>query len=96
MKDIVIALVSIVFGALIGLAIAQYYYKKALLDAQAQAQEQSRINNLILQGIESIGTIKYARGTAGNITGVSIELKGHSVSRVSGVGTLTVTPTEGH
>ena len=92
MKDIVIALV----GALIGLAIAQYYYKKALLNAQAQAQEQSRINNLILQGIESSGTIKYARDTSGSITGVSIELKGHSVSQQSAVGTLTVTPTEGH
>ena len=92
MKDIVIALVSIVFGALI----TRYYYKKALLDAQAQAQEQSRINNLIFQGIESIGTIKYAYDTSGNVTGVSIELKGHSVSQQSAVGTLTVTPTEGH
>lgn len=85
-RDILLTLV----GALFGWGISHYYYVESLNDMKAEAKEQKRINDLILRGIESAGTIKYSRDASGKITGVSIELRGKSTASASASGKLTV------
>lgn len=77
-------------GALIGWGIAHFYYVKTLNDMRAEAEEKERIDDLLLRGIESIGTIKYSRDASGKITGVSIELRGGAEASSSALGELTV------
>lgn len=79
-------------GAIAGWAISHIYYLKSLNDFKADAEEKKRIDELVLRGIESIGTIKYSRDSSGKITGVIIELAGTARGSASASGTLTDAP----
>lgn len=78
-------------GAVIGWVISAYYYQKSLDDAKVSALERERVDQLLLKGIESVGTIKYARDANGNIRGVSIELRADATASTSGSASLSVT-----
>ncbi len=48
------------------------------------------MEELVLRGIESVGSIKYSRDATGKIVGIVIELKGSATSSTSATGDLTV------
>jgi hypothetical protein len=56
---------------------------------QADAEERQRVNELVLRGIESVGTIKFARDVSGKVTGVSVQLTGDARSTSRSGGELT-------
>jgi len=85
-RDVILTFV----GVLIGGGISHVYYVKSLNDLKADAEEKKRVDALIFQGIESIGTIKYSRDALGKVTGVAIELKGSANSSSTASGELTV------
>lgn len=84
-RDVVLAVASLFLGWLI----AHGYYLRALADVQADAEERQRVNELVLRGIESVGTIKYARDASGKVTGVSVQLTGEARSTSQAGGELT-------
>ncbi|PKO86906.1 MAG: hypothetical protein CVU18_12785 [Betaproteobacteria bacterium HGW-Betaproteobacteria-12] len=77
-------------GSVLGLAISHLYYVKSVSDMRADAEEQKRIGELILHGIENIGSINYVRDASGNVIGVKIRLHGSGQAQASGAATLTV------
>lgn len=77
-------------GALAGWGVSHLYYLKSLNDLKADAEERRRMEELVLRGIESVGSIKYSRDATGKIVGVVIELKGSATSSTSATGDLTV------
>lgn len=80
-----------VVGAMLGLAISHLYYVKSVSDMRADAEEKNRINQLILLGIENIGSMNYVRDGSGNVTGVEIRLHGRGQAQASGSAMPTVT-----
>lgn len=95
-RDVLMTIIGIAVGTLIGWAITHVYYLKAIDDMKADAKERNKqydqlqhSNQLMLRGIESIGTIKYDRDAAGNVRGVVIELKGSAIGSPSACGTLS-------
>lgn len=83
-RDTTLAVLSL----LAGWAITHWYYVKSLDAAGADVAARKRVEQLILQGIESVGTIHYARDPAGTITGVNIELRGSANVGATASGTL--------
>ena len=83
-RDVVLMLI----GATVGWGISYYFYERSLSDMKKDALGRKRIEDLMLRGIESVGTIKYQRDSLGNIVGVTIELKGAAVSQANATGTL--------
>ena len=77
-----------VLGLLVGWAVTHWYYVKSLDAAQADIAERKRVEQLILRGIESVGTIHYARDSAGTITEVNIELRGSANAGATASGAL--------
>jgi hypothetical protein len=77
-----------VLGVLGGWGITQWYYVKALDEARADASERKRVEQLILRGIESVGTIHYARDSSGTITAVNIQLRGAAAVGANASGSL--------
>lgn len=73
-----------------GWGISHHYYVKSLNDLKAEVEERRRMEELLLQGIESIGTIKYSRDISGKIVGAVIELKGSAMSGTTSTADLTV------
>lgn len=88
-RDVVLTIVSTLLGTLIGLGISELYYRKSLSDLKGDADERKKLNELILRGIESAGTIRYHRDPTGNVVGVSIDLHGTAAANVTAVGTLS-------
>lgn len=84
-RDVILAVASLFLGWLI----AHGYYLRALADMQADAEERQRVNELVLRGIESVGTVKYARDASGKVTGVSVQLTGEARSTSRAEGELT-------
>jgi hypothetical protein len=64
-----------IIGLIVGWGIAHFYYAKSIKDLKAESEQRRRVEQLILRGIESVGTIKYNRDAAGNVSGVEILLK---------------------
>ncbi len=91
-RDVVISIVFFVLGLISSWRTSVYFYEKSLNDSKASAAETERVNQLILRGIESVGTIKYSRDNSGKIIGVKIELSGHAAGNVNATGTLTDAP----
>lgn len=83
-RDVVLTLI----GVAIGWAISYFYYVQSLADMKMDAIERSRINELMLRGIESVGTIKYRRDSSGKVMGVVIELKGAATASATASGAL--------
>lgn len=81
-------------GAAIGWAISHFYYVQSLADMEMDAVERKRIEELMLRGIESVGTIKYQRDSSGKIMGVVIELKGAATSSATASGALQTNGTQ--
>lgn len=90
-RDVVLTIA----GALIGWLIAHFYYVRALHDMQADANERSRVNELLLRGIEAVGEVKYSRDASGRVVGIVIDLEGNAASQSAGTGNLTVVPDPG-
>lgn len=80
--------VTLTIGALFGWATNHVYYLKAANDAKVSAAEAERVNNLLLRGIESIGTIEYARDPQGKVSGVNIRLSAGAVSQTKATADL--------
>lgn len=91
-RDVLVAVAS----AALGLAISHFYYVKSVSDMRADAEEKNRINQLILLGIENIGTMNYIRDGSGNVTGVEIRLHGSGQAQASGSAMSPVTSPECH
>ena len=87
-RDVVLMLIGIAIGAAIGWEISHFYYVQALTDMKRDAAERSRMEELMLRGIESVGTIKYQRDSTGKIMGVAIELKGAATASATASGAL--------
>jgi hypothetical protein len=87
-RDVVLMLLGLVGGGVL----CDIYYRMSLHDSEASAAEQSRVNNLVLRGIESQGTINYVRDASGKVTGVNIQLRGSACDTTSATGTLTTGP----
>jgi hypothetical protein len=64
-----------VIGLVVGWGISHFYYAKSIKDMRLDVEERKRVEQLLLRGVESIGTIKYNRDSAGKITGIIIDLK---------------------
>lgn len=77
-----------VLGVLGGWGITQWYYVKALDEARADAAQRKRVEQLMLRGIESVGTIHYARDSGGTITAVDIRLRGAAAAGATASGSL--------
>lgn len=84
-RDVVLTLV----GALIGAGISHLYYGQSLSDLKADAEQRSRVEQLILRGIESVGTIRYQQDAAGKVTGVMIDLAGAARGEAAASGSLS-------
>jgi hypothetical protein len=91
-RDVVISIVFFALGSVTSWWTSVYFYEKSLSDSKASADESERVNQLILRGIESIGTIKYSRNSNGKIVGVIIELSGNASGNVTATSTLTDAP----
>jgi hypothetical protein len=48
---------------------------------ERQSVQREHTEQLLLRGIESIGTIKYSRNREGQVAGVKIELKAHVAAK---------------
>lgn len=70
-RDVVLT----VLGLIVGWGISHFYYAKSINDMKADVEERKRVEQLVLRGIESYGTIKYNRDSEGHISGIVIELK---------------------
>jgi hypothetical protein len=57
-------------GILAGWGVSHYYYVRSLDDMKIDADERRRIEELILRGIEAIGTIEYTRDASGRVIGL--------------------------
>ncbi|WNB77484.1 hypothetical protein [Methylomonas koyamae] len=91
-RDVVISIVFFGLGLVSSWWTSAYFYEKSLNDSKASAEEAERVNQLILRGIESIGTIQYSRDNSGKIVSVKIELGGNASGNVNATGTLTDAP----
>ena len=91
-RDIALTVYGTLAGALLGWGLTHWYYVKALSDMRADAQERERLSELILRGIESVGTIRYARDPAGRVLGITIELRAEGKAAAAGDAALTVGP----
>jgi hypothetical protein len=91
-RDIVLTVVGIFVGGLISWRISAHFYRKAIDDSQLAAEKATREFNLLARGIESFGTVSYARDDAGNVINIKIELSGHARGNVTATGTLTDAP----
>ena len=89
-RDILLTVV----GAVLGLATSHLYYVKSVSDMRTDAEEKNRINQLILIGIENIGSINYVRDGSGTVTGVKIRLHGSGQAQASGSAMPAVTSTD--
>lgn len=83
-RDVVLTLLAI--G--ISWAITHIYYKQSISDLETDVIERKRNYQLLLRGIESIGTVQYQRDAGGNIIGVKIELKGLASTEATASGSL--------
>jgi hypothetical protein len=86
-RDIALTAASV----LLGWALAHVYYVRALTDMQADAKERQRVEDLLLRGVESVGTVHYIRDTAGKVTGIKVQLHGTASAGVTTTGSLSVT-----
>lgn len=75
-------------GILAGWGITHAYYLSAVRDLQSDARERKQVEALLLRGIESVGTIHYARDVDGKVTGIQIEFRGVAAASASASGTL--------
>ena len=91
-RDVVISLVSLFLGLASSWWISFHFYEKSLADSKANIEEEKRLAQLTLRGIESLGTIKYSRDVSGKVVGVEIELGGQAVGNTTASGTLLSTP----
>lgn len=91
-RDVAISIVFFFLGLVSSWLTSVYFYEKSLNDSKASANEAERVNQLVLRGIESIGTIKYSRDSFGKIVGVEIELSGSASANATATGTLTDAP----
>ncbi len=91
-RDVVISIVFFMLGSVSSWWTSVYFYEKSLNDSKASAEEAERVNQLILRGIESVGTIKYSRDGFGKIVGAKIELSGSASGDATATGTLTDAP----
>lgn len=89
--DIPNLIAGTILGAAVGWITSIHFYEKSLNDAKTGALEKERVDQLILRGIESIGTIKYARDANGNIQSISIELNANASASASGSASLSAT-----
>jgi hypothetical protein len=80
------------FWFLAGLGVTHLYYVVQQSDAQAEAEDQRRMMDLVLRGVESVGNIKFLRDTSGKVVSVSIELRGQAISQSTATGSLTAEP----
>lgn len=87
-RDVLLALFGTIFGAAVSWAISHFYYVQALEDMERDAAERSRVEELVLRGIESFGTVKYHRDSSGKIMGVVIDLKGAATASATASGAL--------
>lgn len=87
-----IAIIFLVIGIVSSWEISSYFYEKSYADSKASTSEAERVNQLILHGIESVGTIKYSHDNSGKIVGVKIELSGKAIQNTTAKGTLTAAP----
>lgn len=88
-RDVWLTVLATLVGALLGLGITHAYYLKAIDDLKADVEERKRAQELMLRGIESIGTITYHRDVGGKVTGVKIELQGAASAAASATGSLS-------
>jgi hypothetical protein len=89
-RDIVLAVLSAGFG----LGVSHLYYAKSVSDANAEASEQRRINDLILLGIENVGAVRYVRDQGGRVIGVEVQLRASAATESSGSASLSVSPSK--
>ena len=73
-RDLILTFISIVAGILAGIVIASVYYEKSIQDMKTTSAERARVEQLLLRGIESLGTVTYERDEAGRVVGVRVEL----------------------
>lgn len=86
-RDVILTVVSV----LIGLAISHVYYRQSIKELASDAEARKREADLILRGVESIGTIQYQRDATGKVTGVKIELRGSASGTSIATGSLSAT-----
>ncbi len=90
-RDVLLTIV----GAVIGLIVSHFYYLKSVSDMKADAEEQKRMNELILRGIENIGAVVYVRDGTGKVIGLRIQLRAAAEATASGSATLSVSKPQG-
>jgi hypothetical protein len=88
-RDIALTAVSV----LLGWALAHVYYVRALTDMQADAKERRRVEDLLLRGVESVGTVRYIRDATGKVTGIQIQL--HGTARAGAAATAAISIASG-
>jgi len=86
-RDIALTAVSV----LLGWALAHAYYVRALHDLQADAKERQRVEDLLLRGVESVGTVHYVRDARGKVTGIEVQLRGIASAGATATGSLSGT-----
>jgi hypothetical protein len=84
-RDIALTAASV----LLGWGLAHVYYVRALTDMQADAKERRRVEDLLLRGVESVGTVHYIRDTAGKVTGIQVQLHGTASTGGTTTGSLS-------
>ena len=78
-RDVLLTLV----GAALGLAISHLYYMKSTSDMRGDVEERKRIDELILRGIENVGSMNYIHDDSGKVIGVKIQLRGSGQAQAS-------------
>ncbi|MBC7697420.1 MAG: hypothetical protein H7Z70_03530 [Bacteroidia bacterium] len=73
---------------ILGMGVTHLYYIKSVNDLKADIKEQRKFNSLLLQGIESAGTIEYSHDALGNATGVIIKLKANAKAEANSTAEL--------
>jgi hypothetical protein len=81
---------SVVIGGLVTLGVSYLYYMKAAQDLKAEAEKIRKDTNYILMALEDAKLAELTRDATGQITGLSLHLRGSGGGQSSGYGTLTV------
>ena len=70
-----VSFVFFVLGCLIGWLVAHVYYLRAGKQLANEAAGLRRLSTLVLRGLEEAGLVKWCRSDAGEITGITLNLK---------------------
>ena len=73
---------------ILGMGATHLYYIKSVNDLKADIKEQRKFTSLLLQGIESAGTIGYSYDALDNATGIIIKLKANAKAEVNSTAEL--------